>query len=118
MITIKKLEISFIIVYFLATLCCFLVFKNSRFIVGSLAGFLVSFGDWFLLKFMAKKWLNKGRYSFVDSIIRFVVVGISIYFLLSLNINRLGIVMGVSIIPLTLMIFAMYLFIFKRKIIV
>ncbi len=114
----KRLEIIFLIVYFLTTLLCFLFFKSTSCVVGSLFGFMVSLGDWYLLKFMAKKWLKKGRYSLVDYIIRLTIVGVSVYFLLSLGVNSLGIVLGVSIIPISLMIVAIANLFNARKIVV
>jgi len=115
-ITIKKLEFLFVIVYFLTALLCFIFFKNLECLKGSVAGFLVAMGDWFLLKFMAKKWLRKGRYSPVDTALRFLVVGMSVYLLLSLNISSIGIMMGISSIPFSLMIVAALSLIFKEKI--
>ncbi|WP_022669882.1 hypothetical protein [Hippea alviniae] len=102
-ITIKRLEIIFVIVYFLAASICFFLFLKTDCLKDSLAGFLVSIGDWYLLKFMAKKWLKKGRYSLFDSMIRFAVVGLSIWFLLNLGFGGAGLILGISIIPLSLM---------------
>jgi len=114
----KRLEIIFLIVYFLATLLCFLLFRSTRCVLGSLFGFMVSLGDWYLLKFMAKKWLKKGKYSFLDYVIRLTIVGVSVYLLLSLGVNSLGILLGVSIIPISLMILAVVNLFDKRKIVV
>ena len=114
----KRLEIIFSIVYFLTTLLCFLLFRNVACVLGSLFGFMVSLGDWYLLKFMAKKWIRKGRYSLVDYVIRLTIVGVSVYFLLSLGVNSLGILLGVSIIPVSLMILAIVNLFNTRKIVV
>ncbi len=102
-ITIKRLEIIFVIVYFLAASICFFIFLKTDCLKDSLAGFLVSMGDWYLLKFMAKKWLKKGRYSLFDSAVRFVVVGLSVWFLLNLGFDGVGLFVGISVIPLSLM---------------
>lgn len=115
-VTIKKLEFLFVIVYFLTALLCFIVFKNLECLKGSVAGFLVAIGDWFLLKIMAKKWIKRGRYSLIDTALRFLIVGVSVYVLLSLNISSMGILLGISAIPLSLMIVAVLSLLFKEKI--
>lgn len=115
-VTIKKLEFLFVIVYFLTALLCFIVFNNLECLKGSVAGFLVAIGDWFLLKIMAKKWIKRGRYSLIDTALRFLIVGVSVYVLLSLNISSMGILLGISAIPLSLMIVAVLSLLFKEKI--
>ncbi len=115
-ITTKRLEFLFIIVYFLTALLCFIFLKNLECLKGSVAGFFVAFGDWFLLKFMARKWLKKGKYSMVDTALRLLIVGISIYFLLSLKFSSIGILLGVSVIPLSLTIIAILTLLFREKI--
>ncbi len=115
-VTIKKLEFLFVIVYFLTALLCFIVFKNLECLKGSVAGFLVAIVDWFLLKIMAKKWIKRGRYSLIDTALRFLIVGVSVYVLLSLNISSMGILLGISAIPLSLMIVAVLSLLFKEKI--
>ncbi|WP_025209876.1 hypothetical protein [Hippea sp. KM1] len=102
-ITIKRLEITFVIVYFLAALLCFFLFRSKSCLLGSFVGWLVSIGDWFLLKIMAKRWLKKGGYSFIDYGLRFAIVAISILILLKAGFSPVGIVVGVSVIPASLM---------------
>ncbi len=114
-ITIKKLEFIFVIVYFLATLLCYLFLRNLPCVVGSLAGFSVSIVDWFLLKLMAKKWIKRGKYSMIDTAVRFIIVGISIYILLNIGVNTLGLILGISIIPFSLMMIAIFFVLSKRK---
>ncbi len=115
-LTTKRLEFLFVIVYFLTALLCFILFKNLECLKGSVAGFLVAIGDWFILKFMAKKWIKRGRYSLADTALRFLIVGISIYLLLGLNISSVGILIGISSIPLSLTIVAILSVLFKEKI--
>ncbi len=76
----------------------------------------MAIGDWFLLKIMAKKWIKRGRYSLIDTALRFLIVGVSVYVLLSLNISSMGILLGISAIPLSLMIVAVLSLLFKEKI--
>ncbi|AEA33817.1 hypothetical protein [Hippea maritima] len=105
-ITIKKLEITFVIMYFLAALLCFFLFRSKSCLLGSLVGWLVSIGDWYLLKFMAKRWLKRGGYSFVDYGLRFAIVAVSILLLLKSGFSPVGIIIGVSVIPVSLMMLA------------
>lgn len=114
----KRLEIIFLVVYFLSAFLCFLFFKSTSCVAGSFLGFLVSLGDWYLLKVMAKKWIKKGKYSVADYAIRIVVLALSVYVLLSIGTNVLGIFVGVSVIPASLTIFAMISFFGGKKILV
>jgi hypothetical protein len=102
-ITIKRLEIIFVIVYLLGVSVCFFVFFSVGCLKDSFAGFFVSMLDWYLLKFMAKRWLRKGKYSAVDYVFRLLVVGVSVWFLLNLGFNGIGLMLGISIIPISLM---------------
>ncbi len=117
-IKIKRLEIIFLVVYFLLAFLCYLLFKSIGCVAGSFLGFLVSLGDWYLLKIMAKKWIKKGKYSVADYAIRIVVLAISVYLLLSIGTNVLGIFVGVSAIPVSLMFFVMISFFGGKKILV
>ncbi len=112
----KRVEIIFLIVYFLSALLCFLLFKSANCIIGSFLGFSVSLGDWYLLKIMSRKWLKTGKYSVSDYVIRLVVMGVSVYALLSIGTNIFGIFVGVSIIPISLMILITMNVFTKRKI--
>ncbi len=112
----KRVEIIFLIVYFLSVLLCFLLFKSTSCMVGSFLGFLVSLGDWYLLKIMAKKWIKRGKYSVSDYAMRIVIMGLSVYALLSIGTNIFGIFVGVSIIPTSLMLLATINLFVERKI--
>ncbi len=111
-ITIKKLEFIFAIVYFFLASGCLLI--SYECFIATTASTAVGLGDWILLKFMAKKWLKRGKYSFLDSMIRFSLIAISILFLLKLHLNKIGIIVGVSVVPISLMITAV-MSVFSKK---
>jgi len=101
-ITIKKLEIFFLIVYFVIAVFCYFFF-GVKCLLGSFFGALISILDWFLIKFMSVRWIKHRKYSFVQNSLRYVVVGFSIWALFKMHLNVLGIVAGLSVVPITVM---------------
>ncbi len=102
-ITPKKLEIIFVIVYFIIAVLCY-VFFGFKCLIGSFFGALVSIGDWYLIKFMSIWWLKRGRFSLIENSLRYLFVGFNIWVLFELKFNIPGIIAGLSVVPLSIMI--------------
>ncbi len=101
--TTKKLEIFFIIVYFGVAFFCITLNVKGCFIA-SLAGGLVGIMDWYAIKFMSIRWLNRGGYSFFENSLRYIFVGFSVWILFELHLNILGVILGLSVVPISLVI--------------
>ncbi len=114
-ITTKRLEIIFVIVYFMIAILCF-IFASKKCLVASFFGALVGIGDWYVIKLMSVRWLKKGRYSFFENSLRYVLVGISIWFLFQMKLDVLGIVAGLSVVPLAIVFMSFLSFIDKKNI--
>ncbi len=97
-VTTKKLEIIFVIVYFVIAIFC-IVFSNIHCLIGSFFGALVGILDWYVIKFMSKRWLRRGGYSFFENSLRFLFIGFSIWILFRAKISIIGIVLGLSVVP-------------------
>ncbi len=101
-ITTKRLEIIFVIVYFVVAALC-LLFAGKRVFLAFSAGFALALGDWYILKFMSRRWLKRKRFSLMENFVRYLVVGAGIWMLFKAGLNIIGIVLGVSVIPVSLM---------------
>ncbi len=112
-ITTKKLEIIFVIVYFVIAVGCF-VFGNKRCLIGSFFGALVGIGDWYVIKFMSVWWLKRGRFSLIENSLRYLFVGFNVWILFELKFDVLGIVIGLSVVPLSIMIMSVVALINKN----
>ncbi len=102
-ITRKKLEILFVIVYFLIAVFC-LAFRGKSCFFASLAGFFVGLGDWYVMKVMSFKWMRRGRFSLAENFLRYLLVGFSIWLLFRMRLEVIGIVLGLSVIPASLVV--------------
>ncbi len=105
-ITIKKLETGFFIVYLLVAFVC--IWCGLDCLVSSFFGFLVAVFDWFLIKLWVKRFMKKGRFSFFENFVRYLIVGLTLLILFEVGLNPLGIVVGISTIPLTLVGFTLF----------
>lgn len=114
-ITIKKLEIFFVIVYLVIAVLCLSFFGTKGFI-GSTFGALVGMGDWYIIKFMSIRWLKKGGYSFFENSLRYVIVGFGIWMLFEMKLDILGIIAGLSVVPLSIIIASVIALINKKNI--
>jgi len=112
-ITTKKLEIIFVIVYLLIAVFCY-VFAGSKCLIGSFTGALVGIGDWYIIKLMSIWWLKRGRFSLIENSLRYLFVGFSIWILFELKFDVLGIVLGLSVVPLSIMIMSVFALINKN----
>ncbi len=112
-ITTKKLEIIFVIVYFIVAISC-IVFFNTRCLIGSFLGALVGIFDWYILKFMSLWWLKRGRFSLLENSLRYLFVGFNIWVLFELKFDVLGIVVGLSVVPFSIMIMSIVALINKN----
>ncbi len=100
-ITIKRLEILFVIVYFVVAVVCYFL-RGGSCLLASFASFSVGVGDWYVIKFMSIRWLKKGKFSFMENFFRYLLVGVSVWFLFKLKLDVVGIVLGLSVVPLSL----------------
>ncbi len=112
-ITTKRLEIIFIIVYCLIATLCYVFLGIDR-LIGSFFGALVSVGDWYIIKFMSIWWLRKGRFSLIENSVRYIFVGFNIWLLFELKFDVLGIVLGLSVVPFSIMIMSVIALINKN----
>jgi hypothetical protein len=102
-ITTKKLEIIFVIVYFVLAILC-TAFSGAKCLLGSFLGATVGIADWYVIKFMSVRWLKRGGYSFFENSLRYIIVGLSIWFLFKMKLDIVGIVTGLSVVPFSIMI--------------
>ncbi len=114
-ITTKKLEITFVIVYIFTALVCCLV-CGMRYLLASFFGALVSVADWFLIKIMAYRWVRKTKFSFFQNVIRYAVVGLVIFALFLSGLNPLGIIAGLSVVPVSIAVLGVFVY-FKKDIV-
>ncbi len=114
-ITTKKLEIFFVIVYFVIAVFC-LSFFGTKCFIGSVLGVLIGIVDWYIIKFMSIRWLKKGSYSFFENSFRYVIVGVGIWVLFEMKLDIVGIVAGLSVVPLSIMIASVIALINKKNI--
>lgn len=114
-ITTKKLEITFVIVYiFIALICCFAC--GMKYLLASFFGALVSIADWFLIKIMAYRWVKKTKFSFFQNAVRYVIIGLIIFALFLSGLNPLGIIAGLSVVPVSIAALSVFVY-FKKDIV-
>lgn len=114
-ITTKKLEITFAIVYiFIAFVCCFAC--GMKYLLASFFGALVGVADWFLIKIMAYRWVRNAKFSFFQNTTRYVIVGFVVFALFLSGLNPLGIIAGLSVVPVSIAILGMFVY-FKKDIV-